>query len=199
MVSGWQPLTQAVRFMSTTCANLRYFFKHGQISIWSCGWRMTTINTVVLQVHCTIPVYNSCPTAIAINPANSNLVTVHADQHVSDAISFFFTPGCPGINLSLALNTPRVLRCRSLSTRCYTKSTRSGVDGCRKTDCTPCGWPETHPSPTWASVQKIQLTSWCTTCSCSASLTRLWYAKTVQTLCNLLFVCFLVCLTSEGN
>lgn len=102
---------------------------------------------------------------------------------------FFFTPGCPGINLSLPLNAPRVLRCRSLSTRCYTKSTQSGVDGCRKTDCTPCGWPGTHPSPTWASVQKIQLTSWCTTCSCSASLTRLWYANTV---CQV--VQFAVCL-----
>lgn len=35
-----------------------------------------------LKIHCTIPVYNSCPTAIAINPASSNLVIVHADQQI---------------------------------------------------------------------------------------------------------------------
>lgn len=35
-----------------------------------------------LKVHCTVPVYNSCPTAIAINPANSHLITVHADQQI---------------------------------------------------------------------------------------------------------------------
>ncbi|KAF3854263.1 hypothetical protein F7725_022318 [Dissostichus mawsoni] len=33
-----------------------------------------------LKLHCTVPVYSSCPTAIAIHPTNSNLVVVHADQ-----------------------------------------------------------------------------------------------------------------------
>lgn len=40
--------------------------------------------SVCLQLHCTIPVYSSCPTAIAIHPTTSNLVAVHADQQVND-------------------------------------------------------------------------------------------------------------------
>ncbi|KAK1887924.1 U3 small nucleolar RNA-associated protein 4 like [Dissostichus eleginoides] len=35
-----------------------------------------------LKLHCTVPVYSSCPTAIAIHPTNSNLVVVHADQQI---------------------------------------------------------------------------------------------------------------------
>ncbi|XP_031698046.1 U3 small nucleolar RNA-associated protein 4 homolog [Anarrhichthys ocellatus] len=35
-----------------------------------------------LTLHCTVPVYSSCPTAIAINPTTSNLVVVHADQQI---------------------------------------------------------------------------------------------------------------------
>lgn len=35
-----------------------------------------------LKLHCTVPVYSSCPTAIAIHPTSSNLVAVHADQQV---------------------------------------------------------------------------------------------------------------------
>uniref|UniRef100_UPI0037E87EF1 U3 small nucleolar RNA-associated protein 4 homolog n=1 Tax=Semicossyphus pulcher TaxID=241346 RepID=UPI0037E87EF1 len=35
-----------------------------------------------LKLHCTVPVYSSCPTALAINPATSNLVVVHADQQI---------------------------------------------------------------------------------------------------------------------
>ncbi|KAF1387125.1 hypothetical protein PFLUV_G00102020 [Perca fluviatilis] len=35
-----------------------------------------------LKLHCTVPVYSSCPTAIAINPTTSNLVAVHADQQI---------------------------------------------------------------------------------------------------------------------
>lgn len=35
-----------------------------------------------LALHCTVPVYSSCPTAIAINPTTSNLVVVHADQQI---------------------------------------------------------------------------------------------------------------------
>lgn len=89
MASGWRPLTQAVRFMSTTCANLRLFFflKRGKFKFGAVAEERHHKHCC-LQVHCTIPVYNSCPTAIAINPANSNLVTVHADQRVSDAMSF---------------------------------------------------------------------------------------------------------------
>lgn len=35
-----------------------------------------------LKLHCTVPIYSSCPTAIAIHPTTSNLVIVHADQQV---------------------------------------------------------------------------------------------------------------------
>lgn len=34
------------------------------------------------QLHCSVPTYGSCPTAIAIHPATGNLVSVHADQQV---------------------------------------------------------------------------------------------------------------------
>ncbi|KAM6936869.1 U3 small nucleolar RNA-associated protein 4 homolog [Xenentodon cancila] len=34
------------------------------------------------KLHCTLPVYNSCPTAIAINLTSSQLVSVHADQQI---------------------------------------------------------------------------------------------------------------------
>ncbi|XP_068579098.1 U3 small nucleolar RNA-associated protein 4 homolog [Cebidichthys violaceus] len=35
-----------------------------------------------LKLHCSVPVYGSCPTAIAIHPTTSNLVVVHADQQI---------------------------------------------------------------------------------------------------------------------
>ncbi|KAK7891991.1 hypothetical protein WMY93_023954 [Mugilogobius chulae] len=35
-----------------------------------------------LKLHCTVPVYGSCPTAIAIHPTTNNLVIVHADKQV---------------------------------------------------------------------------------------------------------------------
>ncbi|XP_034389919.1 U3 small nucleolar RNA-associated protein 4 homolog [Cyclopterus lumpus] len=35
-----------------------------------------------IKLHCTVPVYGSCPTAIAIHPTSSNLVVVHADQQI---------------------------------------------------------------------------------------------------------------------
>ncbi|XP_077954112.1 U3 small nucleolar RNA-associated protein 4 homolog [Gasterosteus aculeatus] len=35
-----------------------------------------------LKLHCTVPVYGSCPTAMAIHPTTSNLVVVHADQQI---------------------------------------------------------------------------------------------------------------------
>lgn len=34
------------------------------------------------KLHCTVPIYSSCPTAIAIHPTTSNLVVVHADQQI---------------------------------------------------------------------------------------------------------------------
>uniref|UniRef100_A0A667ZTJ9 UTP4 small subunit processome component n=1 Tax=Myripristis murdjan TaxID=586833 RepID=A0A667ZTJ9_9TELE len=37
---------------------------------------------VHVQLHCTVPVYSSCPTAMAIHPTTSNLVMVHADQQI---------------------------------------------------------------------------------------------------------------------
>ncbi|XP_069385015.1 U3 small nucleolar RNA-associated protein 4 homolog [Paralichthys olivaceus] len=39
-------------------------------------------NLCKLKLHCTVPVYGSCPTALAVNPVTSNLVTVHADQQI---------------------------------------------------------------------------------------------------------------------
>lgn len=39
-------------------------------------------NLEKLKIHCTVPVYSSCPTAMAINPTTSNLVMVHADQQI---------------------------------------------------------------------------------------------------------------------
>lgn len=39
-------------------------------------------NIKKLKLHCTVPVYSSCPTAIAIHPTTSNLVMVHADKQV---------------------------------------------------------------------------------------------------------------------
>lgn len=53
--------------------------------------------SVCLQLHCTVPVYSSCPTAIAIHPTTSNLVAVHADQQVNNA-SDYVQLDCLGIN-----------------------------------------------------------------------------------------------------
>ncbi|XP_069575492.1 U3 small nucleolar RNA-associated protein 4 homolog [Brachyistius frenatus] len=35
-----------------------------------------------MKLHCTVPVYSSCPTAIAIHPTTSSLISVHADQQI---------------------------------------------------------------------------------------------------------------------
>nr|XP_057931377.1 U3 small nucleolar RNA-associated protein 4 homolog [Doryrhamphus excisus] len=35
-----------------------------------------------MKLHCTVPVYSSCPTALAIHPTTQNLITVHADQQI---------------------------------------------------------------------------------------------------------------------
>ncbi|XP_075998606.1 U3 small nucleolar RNA-associated protein 4 homolog [Genypterus blacodes] len=45
-----------------------------------CEIRIYNLHT--LKLHCTVPVYSSCPTAIAIHPTTSNLVIVHADQQI---------------------------------------------------------------------------------------------------------------------
>ncbi|KAI4788041.1 hypothetical protein KUCAC02_036100 [Chaenocephalus aceratus] len=95
------------------------------------------------QAYCTVPVYSSCPTAIAIHPTNSNLVVVHADQQIFEY---------------------------SLVQKEYTEWSRKlqkqglqpPLDGERQ--------PPSHTSP---SILKIQLTSSSTTRSCSASLTRI--------------------------
>ncbi|KAI3371763.1 hypothetical protein L3Q82_024314, partial [Scortum barcoo] len=34
------------------------------------------------KLHCTVPVYSSCPSSIAIHPTTNNLVMVHADQQI---------------------------------------------------------------------------------------------------------------------
>ncbi|XP_062245087.1 U3 small nucleolar RNA-associated protein 4 homolog [Platichthys flesus] len=39
-------------------------------------------NLHTMKLHCTVPVFRSCPTAIGINPVTSNLVSVHADQQI---------------------------------------------------------------------------------------------------------------------
>uniref|UniRef100_A0A8C7ZF61 UTP4 small subunit processome component n=1 Tax=Oryzias sinensis TaxID=183150 RepID=A0A8C7ZF61_9TELE len=35
-----------------------------------------------LKLHCTLPVYSSCPTAIAIHPTTGHLLSAHADQQI---------------------------------------------------------------------------------------------------------------------
>lgn len=39
-------------------------------------------NLQKMKLHCTLPAYGSCPTAIAIHPTTSCLISVHADQQV---------------------------------------------------------------------------------------------------------------------
>ncbi|KAM3870487.1 U3 small nucleolar RNA-associated protein 4 homolog [Diretmus argenteus] len=48
----------------------------------STDCRIHVYNLHKLKLHCTVPVYSSCPTAIAIHPTTSNLVMVHADQQI---------------------------------------------------------------------------------------------------------------------
>ncbi|XP_023150180.2 U3 small nucleolar RNA-associated protein 4 homolog [Amphiprion ocellaris] len=35
-----------------------------------------------MKLHCSVPVYSSCPTAVAIHPTTNNLISVHADQQI---------------------------------------------------------------------------------------------------------------------
>ncbi|KAM9377059.1 U3 small nucleolar RNA-associated protein 4 homolog isoform 1-T3 [Pholidichthys leucotaenia] len=37
-----------------------------------------------LKHHCSVPVYSSCPTAIAIHPTTGNLISAHADQQIME-------------------------------------------------------------------------------------------------------------------
>lgn len=41
----------------------------------------------VFQVHCTVPVYSSGVSAMAIHPTTNNLLMVHADQQVLSTYS----------------------------------------------------------------------------------------------------------------
>ncbi|XP_037110960.1 U3 small nucleolar RNA-associated protein 4 homolog [Syngnathus acus] len=46
------------------------------------GCEIHVYNLQKLKLHCTLPVYSSCPTALAIHPTTGNLVTVHADRQI---------------------------------------------------------------------------------------------------------------------
>ncbi|XP_067905048.1 U3 small nucleolar RNA-associated protein 4 homolog [Heterodontus francisci] len=46
------------------------------------GCEISIYNLKQLKYHCTVPVYNHLPTAIAINPQTNNLITVHADHQI---------------------------------------------------------------------------------------------------------------------
>ncbi|MED6269636.1 hypothetical protein CHARACLAT_001585 [Characodon lateralis] len=35
-----------------------------------------------MKLHCSVPAYSSCPTAVFIHPTSCNLVSVHADQQI---------------------------------------------------------------------------------------------------------------------
>lgn len=53
-----------------------------------CGMSYQTSSAKLsccFQLHCTLPVYSSCPTAIAIHPTTGHLLSAHADQQVSAA------------------------------------------------------------------------------------------------------------------
>ncbi|KAM4572937.1 U3 small nucleolar RNA-associated protein 4 homolog [Odontesthes bonariensis] len=46
------------------------------------GCEIHVFNLHKMKLHCTVPVYGSCPTAIAIHPTTGNLVSAHADQQI---------------------------------------------------------------------------------------------------------------------
>ncbi|XP_061533384.1 U3 small nucleolar RNA-associated protein 4 homolog isoform X1 [Phycodurus eques] len=46
------------------------------------GGEVHVYNLQTLKLHCTVPVYSSCPTALALHPTTRNLITVHADQQI---------------------------------------------------------------------------------------------------------------------
>ncbi|KAL0968201.1 hypothetical protein UPYG_G00263760 [Umbra pygmaea] len=39
-------------------------------------------NLQILALHCIVPVYGSCPSALGIHPSSNNLIVVHADQKI---------------------------------------------------------------------------------------------------------------------
>ncbi|XP_061892003.1 U3 small nucleolar RNA-associated protein 4 homolog [Entelurus aequoreus] len=46
------------------------------------GGEVHVYNLEKMKCHCKVPVYSSCPTAMAIHPVSQNLVMVHADQQI---------------------------------------------------------------------------------------------------------------------
>ncbi|XP_077568215.1 U3 small nucleolar RNA-associated protein 4 homolog [Stigmatopora nigra] len=46
------------------------------------GCEVHVFNLKKRKLHCSVPVYSSCPTAVAIHPTTKTLVTVHADQQI---------------------------------------------------------------------------------------------------------------------
>ncbi|XP_057691890.1 U3 small nucleolar RNA-associated protein 4 homolog [Corythoichthys intestinalis] len=46
------------------------------------GCEVHVYNLQKLKLHCSVPVYSSCPTAMAIHPTTRNLIVVHADQQI---------------------------------------------------------------------------------------------------------------------
>ncbi|XP_054633681.1 U3 small nucleolar RNA-associated protein 4 homolog isoform X2 [Dunckerocampus dactyliophorus] len=48
----------------------------------NAGCEVHVYNLQKMKLHCTVPVYSSCPTALAIHPTTQNLIMVHADQQI---------------------------------------------------------------------------------------------------------------------
>ncbi|XP_059917134.1 U3 small nucleolar RNA-associated protein 4 homolog [Gadus macrocephalus] len=66
---------QAVHLMSTS--------DDGQwLATANSDCEVHVYNLKKLKYHCTVPVYGSCPSAMAIHPTGSNVVMVHADQKI---------------------------------------------------------------------------------------------------------------------
>uniref|UniRef100_A0A4W5RDS0 UTP4 small subunit processome component n=1 Tax=Hucho hucho TaxID=62062 RepID=A0A4W5RDS0_9TELE len=54
--------------MTTKCIHILRYTSHGSV--------------LVFQLHCIVPVYGSCPSAMGIHPTTNNLTMVHADQQL---------------------------------------------------------------------------------------------------------------------
>uniref|UniRef100_A0A673YZN6 UTP4 small subunit processome component n=1 Tax=Salmo trutta TaxID=8032 RepID=A0A673YZN6_SALTR len=81
----------AVVAMTTKCIHiLRYFFYYlisGYELISSILYNLLPMTAshgpvLVFQLHCIVPVYGSCPSAMGIHPTTNNLTMVHADQQL---------------------------------------------------------------------------------------------------------------------
>ncbi|MEQ2196378.1 hypothetical protein XENOCAPTIV_023253, partial [Xenoophorus captivus] len=46
------------------------------------GCEIHVFNLRKMKLHCSVPAYSSCPTAVFIHPTSCNLVSVHADQQI---------------------------------------------------------------------------------------------------------------------